>query len=98
LSDQGRAGYCHNVRPNFKSRNNFFTPAYVARTQFQLNSELPKLYDLNKPGSGQNISSESFPYYERCFGGMEKKINEELGPMSLEVDTIGYLVEHLEGE
>jgi len=36
--------------------------------------------------------------YKGCFGGLEKKLKEELGPRSLEADTVGYLVEHLEGE
>jgi len=34
---------------------------------------------------------------KRCFGGTEKKVREELDPRSLEVGTIGYLMEYLEG-
>jgi len=30
--------------------------------------------------------------YKRCFGGMEKKVKEELCPRSLKVDAFGYLV------
>jgi len=36
--------------------------------------------------------------YKGCFGCVEKKVKEELDPRSLEVDTIGYLVEHLDGQ
>ena len=32
----------------------------------------------------------------QMFGGMEKRLKKELGSRSLEVDAIGYLVEHLE--
>ena len=31
------------------------------------------------------------------FGGLRKKVKEELDRRSLEVDTFGYLGEHLEG-
>jgi len=31
-------------------------------------------------------------------GGIEKKVKEKLAYRCLEVDTFGYLVEHLEGE
>ena len=34
--------------------------------------------------------------YKRCFGDLEKKVKKELNPKSSEVDTFGYLVEHLE--
>jgi len=33
-----------------------------------------------------------------CFGDLEKNLTEELDPRSFEVDSIGYLVEHLKGE
>ena len=36
--------------------------------------------------------------YKRCFGGLERKLQVELDPKSLEVDTFCYLVEHLEGD
>lgn len=31
--------------------------------------------------------------HKRGFGGMEKKVKEELGPRSLEIHAIGYLVD-----
>ena len=32
------------------------------------------------------------------FGRFEKKVKEEFDPTSVEVDAVGYLVVHLEGE
>lgn len=36
------------------------------------------------------------PHTKKCFDGLEKRVQDELGPRSLEVDTISNLVEHLE--
>ena len=36
--------------------------------------------------------------HKRSFGGIEKKVKEELGTRCFEVDAFGYLVEHLEGQ
>lgn len=34
----------------------------------------------------------------RCFGGLEKKVKEEFGTLSLEVDAFGYSAVHLDRE
>lgn len=36
--------------------------------------------------------------YDRSFIAKEKKVEEEVGPGSLEVDVVGYSVEYLEGK
>ena len=36
--------------------------------------------------------------YKLCFGGVGKKAEEELGPRSQGVNTIGYLMKQLKGD